>query len=164
MTAPARELLSELRRLGVRVEPRGDRLHIDAPKGTLTPALTDRLRQGKPALLQLLSSEPGLTDAERDRIHRAGLTEEQVPPLVTQARTELASLGAELVAIEPAEPVDWAERARALVEALPDADQRTAACDHFEERAAILEYEHHHGRQEAERLAFAETCKLLSNR
>jgi hypothetical protein len=52
--------------------------------------------------------------------------------------------------------VDWAERARALIETLPDAKQGTAARDWFAERAAIAEHDGHLTRADAERLACEE--------
>ncbi len=49
------ELLAELDRLRVRVEPRGDRLHIDAPAGALTPELRELLGRHKTWILQMLT-------------------------------------------------------------------------------------------------------------
>jgi len=93
--------------------------------------------------------------AERARIHRAGVAEDDLPPLVTEARETLADLGAELVSID-AGPMDWAKRASALIASLNDEDQRVAARDHFEERAAICEWDGGLSRQDAEALAYRE--------
>ncbi|MBI4612181.1 MAG: hypothetical protein HY720_01080 [Planctomycetes bacterium] len=48
-------LLDRLAALGIRVEAEGDRLHIDAPRGVVTPALKAELVAAKPALLAALS-------------------------------------------------------------------------------------------------------------
>ena len=50
----AEEVLAELRRRGVRVEARGEVLHVEAPRGMLSPELVQSLRQLKPELLRLL--------------------------------------------------------------------------------------------------------------
>ncbi len=50
----AATLLLDVHALGVRLEARGDRLHVDAPAGTLTPELRATLTREKPALLQAL--------------------------------------------------------------------------------------------------------------
>lgn len=51
----ATELLTTARSAGIRLEARGERLHVEAPAGALTPALRDQLAQQKPALLALLA-------------------------------------------------------------------------------------------------------------
>jgi TubC N-terminal docking domain len=50
----AEDVLAELRRRGVQVEARGDVLHVEAPRGMLSPELVQSLRQLKPELLRLL--------------------------------------------------------------------------------------------------------------
>lgn len=47
-------LLSELERLDVRLEPKGERLKVDAPKGVLTRELREGIARYKAILLELL--------------------------------------------------------------------------------------------------------------
>jgi hypothetical protein len=44
-------LLEATERLGIRLEARGDRLHVEAPAGTVTPELRDALTRQKRVLL-----------------------------------------------------------------------------------------------------------------
>lgn len=60
----AEELLEELRRCGVRVEARGEVLHVEAPRGALSPELVLSLRRLKPALLRLVAPEAARTVCE----------------------------------------------------------------------------------------------------
>src|SRR5207302_314544 len=54
----AQNLLSQLREKGVELKTSdGDRLVIDAPKGTITDELRDALKTHKSELLQILKSE-----------------------------------------------------------------------------------------------------------
>lgn len=48
------DLLAEVSRAGIHLTRRGDKLHVSAPRGTVTPALRERLTQAKPELLRLL--------------------------------------------------------------------------------------------------------------
>jgi hypothetical protein len=48
-------LMAETDRLGIRLEARGELLHVDAPAGVVTPELRDALSCFKPVLLSLLS-------------------------------------------------------------------------------------------------------------
>ena len=50
-------LLQDLARRGVRLEPRGDRLHIEAPSGVLSDDDRDALMRWKQDLLTLLSPD-----------------------------------------------------------------------------------------------------------
>jgi len=50
----AKELLAELSRLGVRLEPR---LRVDAPPGSLSPELRETLGQHRDELIELLIAE-----------------------------------------------------------------------------------------------------------
>ncbi len=50
----AASVLLDLHALGVRLEAWGDRLHVDAPAGTLTPKFRETLAREKPALLEAL--------------------------------------------------------------------------------------------------------------
>ena len=54
----ARELLVQLREKGVEVKANGDRLVIDAPRGTITPDLREALSANKAELLQILTAPP----------------------------------------------------------------------------------------------------------
>src|SRR5204863_10189313 len=57
-TMTAQDLLSQLREKGVELKTSGgDRLVIDAPKGTITDELRDALKTHKSELLQILKSE-----------------------------------------------------------------------------------------------------------
>ncbi len=49
------ELHARLDRLGITLSARGDRLHFEAPKGSMTPEIKAALATHKPALLALLS-------------------------------------------------------------------------------------------------------------
>ena len=60
----AEELLEELRRCGVQVEARGEVLHVEAPRGALSPELVRSLRRLKPALLRLVAPEAARTVGE----------------------------------------------------------------------------------------------------
>jgi hypothetical protein len=52
----ATAILADLAQRGVHLHPDGDRLHVDAPRGVLTPALLETLRAHKPELLAELES------------------------------------------------------------------------------------------------------------
>lgn len=58
-------LLQELRRDDIRVWTEGDTLRCTAPPGVLTPALRDRLRQDKDAIVQFLRAADALARQER---------------------------------------------------------------------------------------------------
>jgi len=49
------EILAYVRQAGIRLEVRGDRLHVEAPVGVVTPQVRDALARHKPALLELLA-------------------------------------------------------------------------------------------------------------
>ena len=62
------ELLTETQRLGITLAVKGDRLHITAPKGSLTSGIREALTQHKAELLQVLTSperSPPSTVADR---------------------------------------------------------------------------------------------------
>ena len=50
----AEEVLEEVRSRGAHVEARGEVLHIEAPRGALSPELVAAMRQLKPELLRLV--------------------------------------------------------------------------------------------------------------
>lgn len=61
----AADLLESLTTRGIRVSRRGGDLHIDAPRGALTPELREELVAKKPELLALLSHEAFVAEALR---------------------------------------------------------------------------------------------------
>ncbi|MEM9553710.1 MAG: hypothetical protein AAGC60_05585 [Acidobacteriota bacterium] len=67
MTEPA-AFLERLKGLGVHLSCRGDRLRIDAPKGTLDEALREKIKQLKQSLLLEVTKEPLASEARSDRI------------------------------------------------------------------------------------------------
>lgn len=95
----ALDLLQQLRALGVVLTPYPDgTLRYKAPKGTLTPALLEGLRQSKAALLDLVEEwseraaiaefEAGLPKAEAETLAwRCVLGEPQQSVATTQERT-----------------------------------------------------------------------------
>src|SRR5579872_6160812 len=65
------DFLHELRAKSINVSASGNELHCEAPPGTLTPELRERMRANKPAILRLLSNapawEPPITEIESAR-------------------------------------------------------------------------------------------------
>ena len=57
MILTAREFLSKLDERGIRLYAQGDDLKIRGPKGTLTPAVVERIQAAKPLLLPLAFPE-----------------------------------------------------------------------------------------------------------
>ncbi|MBI5018481.1 MAG: hypothetical protein HZB55_23725 [Deltaproteobacteria bacterium] len=55
----ALDLLRDLEAQGFLLEARGERLHVEAPAGTLTPELRANLTEHKPTLLRLLQGGKG---------------------------------------------------------------------------------------------------------
>ena len=53
----ADNLLAHVEALGGRLEARGEQLHIEAPRGVITPELKEDLKSHKPELLQLLNQQ-----------------------------------------------------------------------------------------------------------
>lgn len=53
-------ILAELRAADVKVNATGDKLQLDAPAGTLTPALVERIRANKAELLAALKAKRAL--------------------------------------------------------------------------------------------------------
>jgi hypothetical protein len=49
-----RELLTETRSAGIQLEARGDRLHVEAPQGTVSDALRAELKRRKAELLPVV--------------------------------------------------------------------------------------------------------------
>ena len=77
------ELITELRERGVLIETNGERLRIDAPKGTVTPELREALVLHKAEVLVLLDSSQLAETArciQADFRHRGVLVSENVGP------------------------------------------------------------------------------------
>ena len=112
----ARDLLSELRSLGVEVTGRGGKLHIKAPVGVLTEARRRQLADAKPELLALVSRlEPG---DDRRWCH-------QCRNLGADGLCQAAARG-ELRTARRYQPIDWPpRRCIAYVPQAADADQRS---------------------------------------
>ncbi|MFV8751415.1 amino acid adenylation domain-containing protein [Nannocystaceae bacterium ST9] len=72
------ELMIALRAAGVRVWAEADRLHYDAPRGALSPALLEQLRAHKPALLDRLRAGLATRIPRRRDRDRWPLSPEQV--------------------------------------------------------------------------------------
>lgn len=64
------ELLAAIRARGIELEAHGDRLKCRAPEGTLTPALSDAIREHKSQLLSILADSPGTATEIPDQINR----------------------------------------------------------------------------------------------
>lgn len=77
-------ILDDLAQLGVIATANGDKLHLNAPRGALTPDLLDRLRVHKQDLLALLRAG----DAEAGPLPSGGRTilRGQVAKLIRRAR------------------------------------------------------------------------------
>lgn len=76
-------------------------------------------------------------------------------PIPADLREHLKREGEAIIAIHNAAfPIDWGQRAAGVLAGIADADHRAGLRELFEERAAVLEHQHHLPRDEAERLAF----------
>ena len=64
------QLVNELAALGVELRVEGDQLRLSAPRGTLTPALVERLRTHKPAVIEFLRQRGGNAGAGAQAIPR----------------------------------------------------------------------------------------------
>ena len=63
----ATDLLSRLRCLGVVLEPNGERLRVDAPRGVITGELLEELTANKVEILNMLQGAAGLHYALCDK-------------------------------------------------------------------------------------------------
>jgi hypothetical protein len=61
MSATAENLIRDLSARGVRLARHGDRLHVEAPTGTLTPELRETIAEAKPAILAALDADDAYT-------------------------------------------------------------------------------------------------------
>jgi len=69
----AHEIVNEIRNLGARIQARGDRIHIDAPKGTIRPELKAKLSENKAEILKKLELEASMKRLEATHISIAVL-------------------------------------------------------------------------------------------
>jgi len=69
----AEEILNEIRILGGRLEARGGRLHVEAPKGVLKPEHREALATFKTELLALLQTHREDRDDIEHRLERLGI-------------------------------------------------------------------------------------------
>lgn len=135
----ARELLVQLKEKGVDLKANGDRLVIDAPRGTITPDLRDALSANKAELLKILSAPPienarprapepvappaarAISQTERRGEPSAPAHErQQVSPETSSIVEEIGQLEAELIRLRTEE-----EGRRAEFEAARLAAERT---------------------------------------
>src|SRR3954452_14770165 len=70
----ASALLADLRRRGIQLSVAGERLSVDAPKGSVTPDLRNELTEHKSDLIRLL------TEDDYEVAWRAAFMRPQVPP------------------------------------------------------------------------------------
>ncbi len=64
----ATEILSYVKSAGILLAARGDRLHVEAPAGAVTPALREALARHKAALLALLTPARSYVTLRPDRV------------------------------------------------------------------------------------------------
>lgn len=110
----AATLLAHLRRAGVLLTAKGDRLAFDAPAGAMTPEVVAMLKARKPELLAVLRG-------------------------------------------------DYLHAAAALVLSIPDSRQRAALAHLFDERTGICQYDGNMSRGEAERAAYRDLARTVSD-
>ena len=85
MTATtARALLSTLRRKGVRMQPTKTGLHVDAPRGAITPEIKKAIGEKKPELLTTLSEEQRVLEMSLASFEASGLAIELTVPGIAQ--------------------------------------------------------------------------------
>ncbi len=68
----AAPLIRELRQAGIQITVTGDRLHIEAPTGAITPELRQRIAENKVELLAELRQPVTTTDTRADLLALAG--------------------------------------------------------------------------------------------
>ena len=61
-------LIGQCRAAGIRLQARGDRLHVEAPAGSVTPELRQALAANKADVLALVEATPDTLKAERTRL------------------------------------------------------------------------------------------------
>lgn len=122
MTATARDLIQHATRAGIRLEARGDRLRVEAPRGTMTPALHHLLSSHKAELLEELA-------CTRATLHHVAAAEGVSPALIHALHADdvaaCAGLSAEALRAYVRMLHDSALRARG---ARPPSETTAATC------------------------------------
>ena len=91
----AQRLLAELQQSGVVLGLRGDRLHVDAPKGVVSEELRKQMLRQKPDLMRLLRTDSGMQESGDARVAAMRLDEFARAGLIVQVRSEV--LGTEIL-------------------------------------------------------------------
>ncbi len=100
-------------------------------------------------------------DGDRLRYRPAGAVPDELRDAMAACRQELLALARSMVM--PSMPAGtWARCAATLLARVADADERSDLRETFEERAGVCEYHGHLSRDEAERIAFGQLCKVMA--
>jgi hypothetical protein len=91
------ELEATLDRLGIVLSPRGDRLHIRAPNGTMTPEIRFALRVHKGALLRQLAKSSQAQAPAKPASPETGPTLRPVYPVPDWRRPDMALVDPEVL-------------------------------------------------------------------
>ena len=93
----AQRLLVQLEHAGVILAPRGDRLHVDAPKGVITEEVRQQMVEHKPELMRLLRDAPEESEprTESERVAGMKLDDFARAGLIVQVRSQI--LGADVL-------------------------------------------------------------------
>jgi hypothetical protein len=118
-------LIADLSRAGVRLERRGDRLHVEAPKGIVTPELRLTLTQNKADLLAVLSDP--LRSHLLDLAFAEGIDAELIQRLPADDVEACAGLSADVLTAYVRALRDSDLRARGKV---PSDETAAAMCQH----------------------------------
>ena len=121
-------LIRELRQAGIHLSASGDRLHVEAPAGAVTPELRQRIAENKPVLLAALR-QPGTTTTTDTRTALLALADRLGMDRSIVVRIPSADLP--LWATVPAEAL------RAYLLALDDAATRQAGKVPLDDTASI---------------------------
>ncbi len=92
----ARQLLAELEQAGVILAPRGDRLHVDAPKGVVSDEIRHQMVRHKPELLRLVQESTEST-SKASQVAAMKLNDFARAGLVVKVESEV--LGTELLLV-----------------------------------------------------------------
>ncbi len=128
------EFLYWCRSLGICVAVNGDRLHVEAPAGRVTPAISARLKADKQSIINLLSTGKTQSVDQATPFDKAAKPDKPAKPIEVSG-SEAGCSGLSGYAGFP----------------VPNFDQATIEA--YEERAAIIEYEGGLEREAAEVLA-----------
>ena len=98
---------------------------------------------------------------DRLRYRPVGAVTDELRVAMVACRQELLALARSMVM--PSMPAGtWARRAATLLARVTDAEERVDLRETFEERAGVCEYDGHLSRDEAERIAFGQLCKVMA--